>query len=51
MRQGARVQTGRQQIKDYIAKQPTALQKLAGEAAKDVGGKFDQLDADVDAKQ
>ena len=31
--------------------QPAALQKLAGEAAKDVTGKFDQLDADVDAKQ
>lgn len=46
----ARVQAGRQQIKDYIA-QPAALQKLAGEAAKDIGGKFDQLDADVDAKQ
>ncbi|HEY5879827.1 MAG TPA: hypothetical protein VIU11_13025 [Nakamurella sp.] len=47
----ARVQTGRQQIKDYVAAQPAALQKLAGEAAKDVSGKFDQLDADVDAKQ
>ncbi len=47
----ARVQQGRQQIKSYVASQPAALQKLAGEAAKDVSGKFDQLDADVDAKQ
>ena len=47
----ARVEKGRAQIKSFIAAQPAALQKLAGEAAKDVGGKFDQLDADVDAKQ
>ncbi|WP_420123369.1 phage tail protein [Nakamurella sp.] len=47
----ARVEKGRAQIKAFIASQPAALQKLAGEAAKDVGGKFDQLDADVDAKQ
>ncbi|WP_395725522.1 hypothetical protein [Nakamurella sp.] len=47
----ARVEKGRAQIKSFIAAQPAALQKLAGEAAKDVTGKFDQLDADVDAKQ
>jgi hypothetical protein len=47
----ARVEKGRAQIKSFITSQPAALQKLAGEAAKDVGGKFDQLDADVDAKQ
>lgn len=47
----ARVDKGRAQIKSFLAAQPAALQKLAGEAAKDVAGKFDQLDADVDAKQ
>lgn len=47
----ARVEKGRVQIKSFIASQPPALQKLAGAAAKDVTGKFDQLDADVDAKQ
>jgi hypothetical protein len=47
----ARVEKGRAQIKSFIASQPPALQKLAGAAAKDVTGKFDQLDADVDAKQ
>jgi hypothetical protein len=47
----ARVEKGRAQIKSFIASQPAALQKLAGEAAKEVSGKFDQLDADVDAKQ
>ena len=47
----ARVEKGRAQIKSLIASQPAALQKLAGEAAKEVSGKFDQLDADVDAKQ
>ncbi len=47
----ARVEQGRQQIKSYVASQPAALQKLAGEAAKDMSAKFDQLDSDVDAKQ
>lgn len=47
----ARVEKGRAQIRSFIASQPAALQKLAGEAAKEVAGKFDQLDADVDAKQ
>lgn len=47
----ARIATGRQQIKDYIASKPANLQKLAAEASKDMSGKFDQLDSDVDAKQ
>lgn len=47
----ARIATGRQQIKDYVASQPVALRKLANEAAGEMTAKFDQLDSDVDAKQ
>ena len=47
----ARIARGRQEIKDYVAKQPAALQKVAAEAAKDISGKFGQLESDVDSKQ
>ncbi|MDQ4098645.1 MAG: hypothetical protein M3144_12360 [Actinomycetota bacterium] len=47
----ARIEKGRQEIKEYVAKQPKELQKLAGETAQEVGEKFNQLESDVDAKQ
>ncbi len=46
-----RIGLGRQQIKDYIASKPANLQKLAAEASKEMSGKFDQLESDVDSKQ
>ena len=46
-----RIGQGRQQIKDYIASKPANLQKLATEASKEMSGKFDQLESDVDSKQ
>ena len=46
-----RIGLGRQQIKDYIASKPANLQKLATEASKEMSGKFDQLESDVDSKQ
>lgn len=47
----ARISRGRQEIKDYVAKQPAALQKVAAEAGKEISGKFEQLESDVDSKQ
>lgn len=46
-----KIADGRQAIKDFVAKEPKELQKLAGEAATAMNGKFDQLESDVDAKQ
>src|SRR6266851_5331936 len=45
-----RIADGRQQIKDYVAKQPKELQKVAAEAADKVSSKFDELDQAVTDK-
>ena len=47
----AKIAAGRAEIRAYVAKQPKELQKLAGKAATDINGKFDQLESDVDDKQ
>lgn len=47
----ARIAKGRQEIKTYIDSKPANLQKVAAEASKDMSGKFDQLESDVDSKQ
>lgn len=46
----ARIAQGKQEIDGFVKKQPKALQALAKEAADAIGGKFDQLEQDVDAK-
>ena len=45
-----RIQLGRTQINDYVAKQPKELQQIAKEAADNVTSKFDELDQTVTAK-
>lgn len=45
-----RIQKGRADIKDYAAKQPKDLQKVAQQAAEQVQAKFDQLDQEVTDK-
>ena len=47
----ARIAKGRQEIKAYIDSRPANLQKIAAEAGKEMSGKFDQLESDVDSKQ
>jgi len=47
----ARIAQGRQQVKDFVASQPKALQQVAKAAEQQIGGKFDQLDSDVNSKQ
>ena len=47
----ARIAKGRQEIKTYIDSKPANLQKIAAEAGKEMSGKFDQLESDVDSKQ
>jgi len=46
-----RIAKGRDQITKFVASQPKELKKVAGDAAKDIGDKFDQLEQDVDDKQ
>src|ERR1700674_3389466 len=45
-----RIGDGRQQIKDYVAKQPKELKKVASEAADQISSKFDELDQAVTDK-
>ncbi|HEY7200782.1 MAG TPA: hypothetical protein VIC57_11240, partial [Candidatus Dormibacteraeota bacterium] len=45
-----RVQQGRQEIKDYVKKQPADLKQAAQAAASEIGGQFDALDQQVTAK-
>ena len=45
-----RIADGRTQIKDYVAKQPKELQKVASEAADNISSKFDELDQSVSDK-
>ncbi|MGH3822373.1 MAG: phage tail protein [Pseudonocardiaceae bacterium] len=45
-----RVAAGRAEIAKYVAGLSPELQKVGAEAAKEIGGKFDELDASVDEK-
>ncbi|MDQ6790086.1 MAG: hypothetical protein M3075_05425, partial [Candidatus Dormibacteraeota bacterium] len=45
-----RVQDGRKQIQDYVAKQPKELRKVAQEAAAKFESSFEELDQAVDSK-
>jgi hypothetical protein len=45
------IAAGRKEISDFVAKQPKDLQKVAGDAAKQIGSEFDQLETDVADKQ
>ena len=45
-----RITAGRLEIKDWVTKQPKDIQKLAADAAKGMDERFNQLEADVDAK-
>jgi hypothetical protein len=42
---------GRNEIKAYVASQPTALRQFASEAADKMSDQFDSLDSDVNSKQ
>ncbi|MGK3202063.1 phage tail protein [Amycolatopsis sp. MEPSY49] len=42
---------GRARVKQKVDSQPAALRKIAGEAAKEFGGQFDDLEKSVDEKQ
>jgi len=46
-----RIALGRTQIKDFVAKQPKDLQKVANETSEHFAAHFDQLESDVDSKQ
>ena len=47
----ARIAEGRNKIKTYVAGLPKSLRSVGNEAAQAVQEKFDQLEADVNAKQ
>lgn len=47
----ARVSEGRAQVQKFVAEQPKNLQKLAGDAAKEIGSQFEDLEKSVDEKQ
>jgi hypothetical protein len=47
----ARVAEGRAQIQKFIGEQPKNLQKLAGDAAKEIGSQFQDLEKSIDEKQ
>jgi hypothetical protein len=47
----ARIASGRSEIAAYVKSLPADLQKVGGEAAKEIGEKFEQLESDVDSKQ
>src|SRR5262249_38789299 len=42
---------GRREVQAFVAQQPKDLQKVAGDAAKEIGSEFDQLETDVNDKQ
>lgn len=46
-----RIALGRTQIKEFVARQPKDLQKVADDAAAEYSAQFDQLEADVDNKK
>ncbi|HZM79044.1 MAG TPA: hypothetical protein VFC19_25220 [Candidatus Limnocylindrales bacterium] len=45
------IANGRAKVKAFVADQPKALQGIAGEAAAEIGSKFDSLDSAVKDKQ
>lgn len=47
----AEVARGRKEMQDYLASLPEHLQQIGQQAAESYRDKFDQLEADVDAKQ
>lgn len=47
----ARVAEGRAKVTQFVAEQPKNLQKMAGEAAQQMGSQFDDLEKTVDEKQ
>ncbi|RSN52666.1 hypothetical protein DMH01_40995 [Amycolatopsis sp. WAC 04182] len=42
---------GRERVRQKVGSQSPALRKIAGEAAKEFGGQFDELESSVDEKQ
>ncbi len=46
-----RIAKGQGEIATYVASLPKDLKKIGGEATKDIGERFEQLESDVDAKQ
>jgi hypothetical protein len=46
-----RIAAGRNQIKDFVSKQPKDLQKVATETSEQFTAQFDQLESDVDSKK
>ncbi|MGH1337289.1 MAG: hypothetical protein ACRBFS_14290, partial [Aureispira sp.] len=46
-----RVQTGRQEVADYVQSLPDNLRKVGRQAAEEINQKFDELSSQVDAKQ
>ncbi|MFE7745535.1 hypothetical protein [Nocardia sp. NPDC057455] len=46
-----RVAQGRAQVRKFVAEQPANLQKLAGQAANDIGAQFDELEKSIAEKQ
>lgn len=47
----ARVAEGRTQVQKFVADQPKNLQQLAGDAAKEIGSQFEDLEKSIDEKQ
>ena len=46
-----RIAAGRTEIATYVKSLPAGLKKIGGEASKEIGDRFAQLESDVDAKQ
>jgi phage-related protein len=46
-----RIAKGRQDIAKFVSSQPKELQKVAKNAAREIGSQFDELESDVDSKQ
>jgi hypothetical protein len=46
-----RIAAGRAEIATYVKSLPAGLKKIGGEASKEIGDRFAQLESDVDAKQ
>jgi hypothetical protein len=47
----ARIAEGRAQVQKFVSDQPKSLQRIAGDAAKEFGSQFDDLEKSVDEKQ
>jgi hypothetical protein len=46
-----RIAQGKEQVKQYVESQPKALRQIAREAEEQIGGKFEQLEGEVESKQ